>query len=98
MYKYIADFTTYYEAISKLNKLYIKANNEIFALHKLATRKQNPAESIDEFLQSLHNLAKDCNFFLKWLMQKAIVKNQLQMLLYQAFICFFIKFKQTMTS
>ena len=63
MYKYIADFTTYYEAISKLNKLYIKANNEIFALHKIATRMQNPAESIDEFLQSLHNLAKDCNFF-----------------------------------
>ena len=62
VYKYIADCKTYDEAISKLNELYINPSNEIFACHKLATRKQNPGESIDEFLQSLCNLAKDCNF------------------------------------
>ena len=62
MYEYIADCTTYDEAISKLNELYIKPRNEIFTCHTLATRKKNPGESIDEFLQSLHNLAKDCNF------------------------------------
>ena len=39
VYEYIADFTTYDEAISKLNELYIKPSNEIFTRHKLATRK-----------------------------------------------------------
>ena len=37
-------------------------SNVIFTCHKLATTKQNPGESIDKFLQSLHNLAKECNF------------------------------------
>ena len=55
LYEYIADLTSYDEAISKLNELYIK-------LTKLTTRKQNPRESVDEFLQSLRNLAKDCYF------------------------------------
>ena len=39
VYEYIAACTTYDEAISKLNELYIKPYNEIFARHKLATRK-----------------------------------------------------------
>ena len=39
VYEYIADFTTYDEAISKLNELYIKPSNGIFTRHKLATRK-----------------------------------------------------------
>ena len=50
MYEYIADCTTYDEAISKLNELCIKPSNEIFACHKLGTRKQNHGEFIDEFL------------------------------------------------
>ena len=49
--------------MSKLNEhFYIKPGNEIFARHRLTIRKQNPGESIDEFLQSLRNFAKDCNF------------------------------------
>ena len=49
LHEHIADFTTYDEAISKLNEVYIHSGNEIFARHKLATRRQNPGVSIDEF-------------------------------------------------
>ncbi|CAB4039943.1 Hypothetical predicted protein, partial [Paramuricea clavata] len=36
--------------------------NEIFARHKLATRKQQVGETLDEYLQELKLLSKDCNF------------------------------------
>ena len=45
-----------------LKSLYVKTPNEIFARHKLATRKQQPGESLDEYLQELKILSKDCNF------------------------------------
>ena len=44
-----------------LEGLYIKSPNEIFARHLLATRRQQPGESLDEFFQSLRKLSKDCN-------------------------------------
>ena len=62
VYEYIASETTYDDAIKKLESLYVKLKNEVFARHQLATRKQNAGESIDEFLQALQQLAKDCNF------------------------------------
>ena len=62
VYEYIASATTYDDAIKKLESLYVKLKNEVFARHQLATRKQNAGESIDEFLQALQQLAKDCNF------------------------------------
>ena len=37
-------------------------SNEIFARHCLATRQQKPGENLDEFLQALKILSKDCNF------------------------------------
>ena len=52
----------YEEAINILKSLYIKTPNEIFARHALATRKQQPDESIDEYLQILKIMSKDCNF------------------------------------
>lgn len=36
--------------------------NQVFARHQLATRKQQPHESIDQFLQQLKLLSKDCGF------------------------------------
>ena len=61
VYEYISDCDTYEEAIAILEKLYIKQKNEIFSRHQLATRRQNPQESLDEFLQDLHKLSKQCN-------------------------------------
>jgi len=58
----IADCTTFDDAIQTLKALYIKPSNEIFARHLLATRRQKAGESLDELLQALKTLGKDCNF------------------------------------
>ena len=62
VYQLFYEATTYDEAINLLKSLYVKTPNEIFARHKLATRKQQPGESLDEYLQELKILSKDCNF------------------------------------
>jgi len=41
--------------------LYVKTPNEVFARHSLATRTQQTGESLDEYLQALKTLSKDCN-------------------------------------
>ena len=53
---------SYEKAIALLKTLYIKTPNEIFARHKVATRKQQTGETLDEYLQELKFLSKDCNF------------------------------------
>ncbi|CAB3981036.1 Retrovirus-related Pol poly from transposon [Paramuricea clavata] len=45
-----------------LESLFIKPKNEIFARHILATRRRQPSETLDEYLQVLKTLSKDCNF------------------------------------
>ena len=62
VYDYIEDCTTYDDAIAILRAVYVKPKNEIFARHLLATRRQQSGESLDEFLQELRKLGKDCNF------------------------------------
>ena len=62
VYSYISECETYSDAIKVLEGMFAKPPNEIFARHKLATRKQQPAETIDMYLQSLKLLAKDCAF------------------------------------
>nr|XP_037870350.1 uncharacterized protein LOC119629239 [Bombyx mori] len=62
IYTYISEATNYEEAITILQKLYVKLKNLIFARHMLATRKQRPEESIDTYLQALKLLSKDCDF------------------------------------
>lgn len=62
VYEYINECTTYDTAIEALKTAYIKPTNEVFARHLLSVRKQQPGETLDEFLQSLKILSKDCNF------------------------------------
>ncbi len=62
VYDYISDQTTYASAVEVLKALYVKPTNEIFARHILATRRQQSGESIDNYLQVLKTLSKDCNF------------------------------------
>lgn len=62
VYEYISEYTTFKEAIKILDTLYIKPKNEIFARHKLATRHQLTGESVDQYVESLKLLSKDCNF------------------------------------
>ena len=62
VYEYIVDCATYEEAIKVLKGLYVKPTNEIYSRHLLATQKQEESESLDQYLQVLRRLSKDCNF------------------------------------
>ena len=54
--------SSYEEAIATLKTLYVKTPNEIFARHSLASQKQLSGETLDEYLQALKTLSKECNF------------------------------------
>ena len=54
--------SSYEEAIGTLKTLYLKTPNEIFARNSLASRKQLSGETLDEYLQALKTLSKECNF------------------------------------
>ena len=62
MYQYIEDCDNYEAAMETLQALYVKPTNEVYARHLLATRRQQPAETLDEYLQALKTLSKDCNY------------------------------------
>ena len=62
VYEYIKEASTYDTAIATLRDLFFKSPNEVFAHHLLATAKQQPGHTRDEFLLSLQKLAKDGNF------------------------------------
>lgn len=54
--------TTYDAAIQALETLYVKPKNVIYARHCLASRQQNAGETVDQYLQALEQLSKDCKF------------------------------------
>ena len=51
VYEDIDECQTYDDAIRILDGLYIKGPNEVFAHHLLVTAKQQPGQSLKEFLQ-----------------------------------------------
>ena len=61
-YPIIEASTTYDDAVNQLKAQYLKPVNEIYARHILATHKQSPDETLDDYLRNLRFLAKDCNF------------------------------------
>uniref|UniRef100_A0A5S6QM86 RNA-directed DNA polymerase n=1 Tax=Trichuris muris TaxID=70415 RepID=A0A5S6QM86_TRIMR len=58
----IAEAQSYEEAMQTLTEMYERPSNEVFARHRLTTRRQQPGESIDDFLRALRVLSLDCNF------------------------------------
>ena len=62
VYNYIEETNNYGQAITLLERAYIKPRNKIMARHLLSTRSQLLGESINEFLDNLRRLAKDCDF------------------------------------
>ena len=62
LYQHIEECVTYDAAVAILKSLFIKPSNEVYARHILATRRQQSGESLDEYLQVLRNLSKECNF------------------------------------
>lgn len=62
VYSFIRDCNSYTAAIVYLESVFVKPTNEIFARHRLATRRQLQHETVDEYLQALKLLGKDCKF------------------------------------
>ena len=62
VYELIADVEDYDEAMYTLELAYDKPKNEIFARHLLSTCVQEPGQTLDQFLQKLQTLAKDCSY------------------------------------
>ena len=64
VYQYIEESGNYDTAIETLETIFVKPKNEIYARHALTrnTKRQQAGESLDEYLQALKTLSKDCNF------------------------------------
>jgi hypothetical protein len=62
VFDFIADIESFDSAIEILENLFVKPKNELFSRHQLASCKQYSGESINEFLQALRTLSKNCNF------------------------------------
>lgn len=60
--EYISGSGTYNDAVSILKHIYVKPTNEVFSRHKLSARQQQADENIDQYLQALKLLSKDCQF------------------------------------
>ena len=58
LYKLVLEETTYERAIERLQKLFVKPRNEIYARHLLATTRQNIGEFIDESVLRIDKLVK----------------------------------------
>ena len=61
VFEFVNEEVTYASAIEALKKIYVKPTNVVFARHLLSIRKQQPGESLDQYLQALKTLGKDCN-------------------------------------
>lgn len=62
IYDHISDCKTFDEAVSQLETLFIKPRNEVFCRHLLSIARQEPTESVDQYLQRLKHLARDCDY------------------------------------
>ena len=62
IYESISECTIYDDALTTLQSQFVKPTNEVFARHRLATRRQEPGESLDEYFRALKILSKVCNF------------------------------------
>ena len=62
IYELISKIDTYAEAVATLHKIYVKPSNVIFARYLLSTCKQQPDQTVDEYLQVLKRLSKDGDY------------------------------------
>lgn len=62
IFAYISDCSGFNDALHILDRIYVKPENEIYARHSLANRRQQVGESVDQYLQVLKQMAKNCGF------------------------------------
>ena len=58
----MADAADYDAVINILKELFVKTKNEIYNRHVLISRCQKESESLDEYIQELTKLSKECTF------------------------------------
>ncbi|KRZ96753.1 Retrovirus-related Pol polyprotein from transposon 17.6 [Trichinella sp. T8] len=61
-FEYVQDCKTYDDAITKLNEVYVKLQNVIFARYEFISRKQRDSESLEEFVHALQRMSKNCEY------------------------------------
>ena len=62
VYEFIAEAPNYDRAIDILNELHVKPVNAMYNRHVLITHRQSDTETVDQYLQELERLSKNCNF------------------------------------
>ncbi|QQP40012.1 Uncharacterized protein FKW44_013906, partial [Caligus rogercresseyi] len=62
IFEFIEDCDSYESALDKLDSIYIKVPNEVFARYLLNIRRQRSGESLDDFFNDLQRLRRDCGF------------------------------------
>uniref|UniRef100_A0A5S6R1M3 CCHC-type domain-containing protein n=1 Tax=Trichuris muris TaxID=70415 RepID=A0A5S6R1M3_TRIMR len=77
----IADTRTYEEAMQSLKEMYEKPVNEVLARHRLASRRQQHGETIDEYVRALRTLCAQCN------LQAVSAARYQEELVRDAFVC-----------
>ena len=58
----ISDATTYTDAMQILDQAYIKPTSSVYNRHKLISCKQEPGQSVDNYMLELQRLSKSCQF------------------------------------
>ncbi|XP_047137598.1 uncharacterized protein LOC124814090 [Hydra vulgaris] len=62
VYDYIEECDSYESIIETQENLYIKTPNKIFARRQLLIRHKTSSESLEDSLQELRKLSKNCNY------------------------------------
>ena len=61
VHSYVEDCNSYDAARKELDRVYRKKDlNDVYASHRLLTRKQKPAEDVAQFSHAIKELSKDC--------------------------------------
>jgi hypothetical protein len=62
IFELISECTSFDSSIAVLNGTFLKPKNEVFARYLLATRRPQMNESLNQYIQSLGTLSRDCNY------------------------------------
>ena len=62
VYHYIAHCDSFESAKGMLQSLFIKKKNKVCARYILLNQKQDPSETISDYVASLKQLTRDCDF------------------------------------
>ena len=62
IYDFISESTSFNDAVNTLKDLYVKPVNVMYNRHVLMTHRQSETQPVDQYLQELERLSRNCNF------------------------------------